>query len=202
MTKFNVRGSAEQEFEAEIFEIQLTLRTEDKNAGESIAKGAKTAEQLLQMFSDKLHIEPEQIRMEADSVSRGYQDEGYNRTLRVSLHIPADLAMLHAVTGILESVGNAEYHLEYLLADPKAAEETVMRAAFADSRAKADKLAEMLGVKVTGADHVNYEYSGEEEPAMYKCAGLADVCSNALADRLQKPVIRIQKSVNITWLAE
>ena len=202
MTKFNVRGSAEQEFEADIFEIRLTLRTEDKDAGESIAKGAKTAEQLLQMFADTLHIEPEQFRMDADSVSRGYQSDGYSRIICVLLRIPADLAVLHAVTGLLESFGNAEYQLEYLLADPKAADEAVMRAAFADSRAKADKLADLLGVKVTGADHVNYEYSGEEEPAMYKCAGLADICSNALADRLQKPVIRIQKSVKNAWLAE
>ena len=206
MSKFNVKGSAEQKFPAEQFKLHLTVRGADDNAGESIRKGGKNLEQLLQALSEKLNVNPEDMRLDGDSVSRSYGDApAYNRMQTVSLLIPADLSILHQITALLESQDNADYRIDFRLTDRKAAEETVMRAAFADSRKKAEMLADMLGQKITGAEKVNYEFSGDEAAEeQYRGAAAAAGCApnELFADRLQTPVITIRKIVDITWIAE
>ncbi|MBR5370604.1 MAG: SIMPL domain-containing protein [Oscillospiraceae bacterium] len=204
MSKFNVHGSAEQEFPAEQFKLLLTVHASDGSAGESIRKGTGSVEQLLQALSDKLGIQPEDLRLNSESASRSYGNTpAYNSEFSASLVMPAELSALHAVTALLESQSNAEYRVEYELTDRKAAEETVMRAAFADSRKKAELLAEMLGQKITGAEKVNYEFSGDEAPKeKFRGVAAAGCFNDRLADRMRKPVIRISKNVDITWLAE
>lgn len=203
MSKFNVHGSAKQEFPAEQFKLFLTVRGTDMHAGESIRKGGNSIEQLLQALSHAADIQPEDIRLDNESASRSYgNDADYSREIAVSLVMPADLAALHRITAMLEAQGNAEYRIEYLLNDRKAAEEAVMRAAFADSRKKAELLADMLGQNITNAEKVNFEYD-DTPPSQRRfkeclCAGFND----CLADRLQKPVVTIEKSVDITWTAE
>ena len=203
MTSFNVRGAAEQRFDAEQFRLYLTVRANDTSAGESIRKGGRSIEQLLQALSDTLHIQPEDIRLEQEHTGSGYgRENGYQREITVSLVMPADLAALHAVTDLLESQADAEYRIDYLPTDRRAAEETVMRAAFADSRAKAEQLAAMLGLHIVSAEKVNYEFRGDESAdEILRCGG-APAAVNRLADRLQLPEIVISKSVDITWLAE
>ena len=204
MSKFNVHGSAKQEFPAEQFKLFLTVRGTDMHAGESIRKGGNSIEQLLQALSHAAGIQPEDIRLDNESASRSYgNNPEYHRDISVSLVMPADLAALHALTALLEAQSNAEYRIEYLLNDRKAAEETVMQAAFADSRKKAEVLADMLGQKITGAKSVNYEFSGDSPMEKFRGVPVAGACGmNALADRLQKPVVTIEKSVDITWTAE
>ena len=201
MGKLNVRGSAVQEFAADRFRIRITVTYEMPASGDVIRAGQECTEAMLKQLSEGLQMQPEDLTLGEENVRRSYGNEPqYIFTKSVTAVIPGDLKTLGAVTKLLGTLQNTEYGIEPLLGCQAECDRLVLKAAVADSRAKAELIADAMGLRITGADAADFEYDTNDAPMLraVKCAGLD--CGNALADRLQNPVIRIEKSIGITWL--
>ena len=201
MGKLNVRGSAGQDFPADRFRLRITVTAELPVSGDAARAGTEYTEALLKQLSDGLSLQPEDLTFGEESVRRSYGNEPqFVFTKTVTAVIPGDMKTLGAVTARLGSLANTEYGIEPLLSTQADCEKQVLKAAVADSRAKAELIAEAMGLAVTGADAADFEYGSNDEPNFRAAKCMAAGCDSALADRLQNPVIRIEKSVGITWL--
>ena len=202
MGTIRVQGSAQKEFAADSFRLHITVSCEVKDSQHAVRNGHAYIERLLTALAERIGLEPEELTLGDEGVRRSYGEEPrFSFTKSVTAVIPGSLTTLRRITEVLESAEQTEYSLESLLSTRADAEKDVLRAAVADSRAKAELLAEAMGMRITGADSAELDFP-ENAPTlrMAKCEDAA--CGSAMSDRLQNPVIRIEKHVSIAWLTE
>lgn len=199
MGTIRTRGYAEQEFEAEIFTINIEIRAAARSSGEAITAGKKQTEYFLQTMLDRMELAPEAFFMKNYSVSQSYGDQPQYRFSRsVSVKVNADPALMERITELLENMSDVEFRMEHSLADVSEKEQIVLQHAVADARAKAEMLASALGQRISGVKSVNY--GCPECPApdgqLLRCAAAS---TNSLASRLHKPMEKISKDIEIEW---
>ncbi len=200
MGTMKTRGHAEQEFEAEIFTIDIEIRAAARSSGEAITAGKKQTEYFLQTMLDRMEIAPESFFMENYSVSQSYGERPQYRFSRsVSIKMNADPVLVERMTDLLETMSDVEFRMDDSLGSLSEKEQLVLQNAVADARAKADMLASALGQKITGVKSVNYDCPEQEVPdgEMLRC--VAAGAPNSLASRLHKPMQTISKDIEIEW---
>ncbi len=202
MSKISVQGTAEKEFAVDMFKISITIHASASSSGEAIVSGKKKTEQFLCLMKDKLGIEAECFKLEADSVRENYGgNPSYLYTKAVSIDIAAELSVLSAMTALLGELTNVSYHVEFDLSDYPEKEKQVIDAAIGNSREKAEIIAASLGKTVTDIDTVQLEYAPS---GVYRTAAKAacmDDCA-ALETMLKNPTKSITKSIAIDWIVE
>ena len=199
MGTIRTRGYAEQEFEAEIFTINIEIRAAARSSGEAITAGKKQTEYFLQTMLDRMELAPEAFFMKNYSVSQSYGDQPQYRFSRsVSVKVNADPALMERITELLENMSDVEFRMEHSLADISEKEQLVLRNAVADARAKAEMLASALGQRISGVKSVNYGCPECPSPdgQLLRCAAAS---TNSLASRLHKPMEKISKDIEIEW---
>ncbi len=200
MANLHVRGAAEREFPADCFTLRIEAAAVQPTAAAAAEAGRTAVEAFLQKLSDTLGIAPEQLRLEGENLSQHYgQEPAYRYTKNMSLRVNADLQMLSAFSALTEQTENITYSLDYSRTDMAACEAEVMRAAIADSRAKAELIASGLGTAIAGAGDVRYEVPEEAMPdaAMCRAAGFG-ACKD-LAAQMQLPVVTLRKEIVVVW---
>lgn len=200
MAKLHVRGTARREFPADRFTFQITVFGAGATAGMAAESGRASVEDFLRKASDVLHIAPEQFTLEDESLTESYGAEaGYRFSKSMSLVTDADLQTVAALSKLTEQMRHVTYRLEYGCADMAALEQEVMRAAIADSRAKAEQIAAGLGAEITGAGDVRFEVPDDAgRPEMLRCAAAYGAC-NDMAAQMQLPVVTVSKEIFIVW---
>ena len=202
MSKLMVKGTASVDYTADIFRITMILRSGNASSGEAMHRGQEQTEQFLQKMQENLGISPQELLWEADNTQRQYGEQGeYRFSKHIVLEIGADLGMAECVKNLLAEMQNVEYGISTGLLNRAEKERAVMQAAVADSRQKAELIADALGQKIVGMDEVNFEFS-DQAAEMYRCAKACNAACDSLASKLQKPVVNISKSIDITWIAE
>lgn len=201
MSKLNVKGSASFDYPVDIFRIRITMKSADKSSGEALAAGKRKTEEFLMKMQETLGIAPNEMTWDAENTEQSYgENAAYRYMKRVSLTITAEIPLLERITTLLESLADVEYHVETDLSGVAEKECEVMKAAVADSRHKAELIAEALGQKLIGMETVNYEFS--ESESVMLLAKARGVEADHLACALKNPTRNISKSIDITWIAE
>lgn len=205
MSTLKVRGEANCDFTADLFNISFKIRASQNSSGEAIEFGKKRTEQFLQTMKTDLGLAPDDFVMGDFSVRQDYGAERYIYEKSVSARIKADLKAVEKIAFLMEAMTDIEYTIDFELSDKAEKEKSVINSAIADSRSKAEMIAASLGKKIVGAEDVNYEYSsgmctfGSERAA----AKFINADSfNDLASQLKAPVKSIRKEINIIWKAE
>ncbi len=199
MGTVRTNGHAEQEFEAEIFTINIEIKAAARSSGEAITAGKKQTEYFLQTMLDRMELAPEAFFMKNYSVSQSYGDQPQYRFSRsVSIKVNADPVLVEQLTDLLENMSDVEFHMAHSLADVSEKEQLVLQHAVADARAKADMLASALGQKISGVKSVNFDCPECPAPdgQILRCACAAP---KTLASRLHKPMEKISKDIEIEW---
>ncbi|MCQ2408827.1 MAG: SIMPL domain-containing protein [Oscillospiraceae bacterium] len=207
MGKIKTDGRVTLEFDAELYEISVTVRAEGETSGAAVTAGQQQTEALLAAFRDTLQINPEQISAEEESAEPPslFQNSRavYTFSRRLLLKIPADNRMREAVTELLAKTDSVTYAVTARLTDENRQKQLVLDAAVQTAREKAEKIAASLHCRVTGFEELStggMELSG---PCAVPAAGmmLRDCKMNAAAE-LQNPKIRITEEVAAVWLTE
>ncbi len=207
MGKIKTEGRVTLEFDAELYEISVTVRTEGETSGAAVTAGRQQTEALLAAFRDTLQIRPEQISAEEESTEppAPYQNSRavYTFSRRLLLKIPADNRMREAVTGLLAETDSVTYSVSARLADENRQKQLALDAAVQTAREKAEQIAASLHCRVTGFAELSTDGMGFSEPCAAPAAGmmLRDCKMNAAAE-LQNPKIRITGEVTAVWLTE
>ncbi len=200
MGTLKVRGSAKRDFEIDRFIIKTRIKASDKSSGEAIALGKKRTDSFLGIMKDNLGIKPSDFVAEDYSVSQSYGAEAEYRFSRcVSLRVQSDLSLVEEMTTLLESLSDVEYEIEFGLSGEQEKSQEVLSLAIADSRAKAEMIAKSLGLKIVGAENVEFDYSENEYPNLRSFASCKAADSRSLASDLKNPTRTISRSISIEW---
>lgn len=202
MSKISVQGTAEKEFAVDMFKISITIHASASSSGEAIVSGKKKTEQFLCLMKDKLGIEAECFKLEADSVRENYGgNPSYLYTKAVSIDIAAELSALSAMTALLGELTNVTYNVDFDLSDYPDKEKQVIEAAIGNSREKAEIIACSLGKTIQGVDTVHLEYAANGAYRTLARAASMDDCAD-LETKLKNPTKTISKSISIDWIVE
>lgn len=207
MGQIKVRGSAKREFIADVMNVDVSVYTDGETAASAIKKGKKETEKVLELL-ESLGIDLSGVRMETDSVNAPsrYDDSGqYRFEKEISFGASANLSLLEAISnGIAKQEINAVYDEVFHLANSTEANKIVLQEALANSKNKAEAIAEGLGKAVLSMesakcddfrdsdDNIEYEAEWSEREQAPKAA----------AEKLSPNVIVINKNIDVVWITD
>ena len=210
MGKIKMGGSAVMEFEPDYCEFHITVSVQKDTSSEAVTKGRQRVEQIWQLLTEKVGIKIGDIILESESNDfSDYSDEKYY-TYSKSFYFryKTDNKFTDTVIKFLEKVDNAEYDIKFKFDNNSAKEQTVMMAAVADAREKAEKLANALGTKIIGFKEIVSEFNGQDDILDEKKDTFCDLMSGfqskkpSLASQMGNHKIEVHKFVDVIWLTD
>ncbi len=195
-----IKGSAKQDFLIDRFIIRVTVRANDKSSGEAVVLGKKRTERFLHYMKSNLGIEPSEFVAGDYTVCQSYGSAlEYSYSRSFTLSIASSLPFVEDMTVILESLSDVEYSIDYDLSDEQIRSQQVLQAAIADSKAKAEMIAGLLGLEIVGAQDAEFDFSEPEGRSLRSMIQPAGFEYSSLASELQIPVKTISRAITISW---
>lgn len=213
MGKIMVVGSAERDCEPDSCAIRLDIETRGETAAAASKDSSEQCEWLLEELA-KLGINASGIEIHYDRIDRhgGYRDEEISYESKKSLwvHIGMDMASVNAIRALIESgFDNVSFSVLYSVSNEGVLNRALLAEAVADSRAKAEMLAESMGQKIVGIESANlsgnedvYDVAVDEEEIQERSRPLVMSASGHLADKLKPNAVKLSSQVKIIWLVE
>ena len=209
MGKIKMGGSAVMEFEPDYCEFHITVSIQKDTSSEALSRGRQRVEEILQLLTEKAGLKIGDIILDSESNDfSDYSDEKYyTYTKSFYFKYKADNKFTDTVVKLLEKVEDAEYEINFKLANQSEKDQIVMMAAVADAREKAEKLATALGTKINGYKEITHEFHSYTENNInmdWMCNEMEKgiTSNNSLASQMGNRKIEISKSVDVIWLTE
>lgn len=210
MGKIMVVGKAEREYEANECSINLEIEVSRQTSSEASKVSSEQCEALLSKLQDELGINPSSIEIHYDRIDKrsSYNSNEINYESKKSLwlHIPADMKLVNAIRHIIETgFDDVSFTALYSVSNEAQLYKELFKEAIADSRAKADFLAESMGLKITGIDSANLSgdedvYDLTEEPVEIVRYKMSAAGASSLSDQLKPNQVELSAEVKIVWL--
>ena len=210
MGKIMVVGKAEREYEANECSINLEIEVSRQTSSEASKVSSEQCEALLSKLQDELGINPSSIEIHYDRIDKrsSYKSNeiSYESKKSLWLHIPADMKLVNAIRHIIETgFDDVSFTALYSVSNEAALNKELFKEAIADSRAKADFLAESMGLKITGIDSANLSgdedvYDLTEEPVEIVRYLMSAAGASSLSDQLKPNQVELSAEVKIVWL--
>ena len=210
MGKIMVVGKAEREYEANECSINLEIEVSRQTSSEASKVSSEQCEALLSKLQDELGINPSSIEIHYDRIDKrsSYKSNeiSYESKKSLWLHIPADMKLVNAIRHIIETgFDDVSFTALYSVSNEAALNKELFKEAIADSRAKADFLAESMGLKITGIDSANLSgdedvYDLTEEPVEIVRYKMSVAGASSLSDQLKPNQVELSAEVKIVWL--
>ena len=210
MGKIMVVGKAEREYEANECSINLEIEVSRQTSSEASKVSSEQCEALLSKLQDELGINPSSVEIHYDRIDKrssyNSNEISYESKKSLWLHIPADMKLVNAIRHIIETgFDDVSFTALYSVSNEAVLNKELFKEAIADSRAKADFLAESMGLKITGIDSANLSgdedvYDLTEEPVEIVRYKMSAAGASSLSDQLKPNQVELSAEVKIVWL--
>ena len=210
MGKIMVVGKAEREYEANECSINLEIEVSRQTSSEASKVSSEQCEALLSKLQDELGINPSSVEIHYDRIDKrssyNSNEISYESKKSLWLHIPADMKLVNAIRHIIETeFDDVSFTALYSVSNEAVLNKELFKEAIADSRAKADFLAESMGLKITGIDSANLSgdedvYDLTEEPVEIVRYLMSAAGASSLSDQLKPNQVELSAEVKIVWL--
>ena len=210
MGKIMVVGKAEREYEANECNINLEIEVSRQTSSEASKVSSEQCEALLSKLQDELGINPSSIEIHYDRIDKrssyNSNEISYESKKSLWLHIPADMKLVNAIRHIIETgFDDVSFTALYSISNEAVLNKELFKEAIADSRAKADFLAESMGLKITDIDSANLSgdedvYDLTEEPVEIVRYKMSAAGASSLSDQLKPNQVELSAEVKIVWL--
>ena len=213
MGKITVVGQAEHEYSPDICMIDMEVRITRKTASEASIACTARCEQLLKKLKEELGIDPSSIEQYSDRISREsdyHSNEVYYESRKsMCLYIPTNMRIVNTIRSIIGmGFEDVSFSTNYMVSNEEELNKELLKEAIANSRAKAELLAESMGLKITGVDSADlsgkedvYDLTEESERGLVRYKMSADG-ANSFSDQLKPEQIELSSKVKIVWLVE
>lgn len=208
MGKLTIVGHAEREVCCDTVEITATFYAQQDTTAKAIETMMEQSEQFLELItaagidSKNIHIGHNSIRQDYNRNHEVYV--AVSRELRLKL--PFDMPFINGLMDLIHQQNfSVDLSCDYELTNRRDLHTELMREALADSRAKADAIAAMMGQKITGIDSVDYnKNSSSSWDDMIQERKIPYVASAAprLSDKIEPRLIEESESIKVVWLIE
>ena len=210
MGKIMVVGKSEREYEANECSIKLEIEVSRKTSNEASKISSEQCELLLSKLQEELGINPTSVEIHYDRIDKksSYDSNeiSYESTKSLWLHIPADMKLVNAIRHIIETgFEDVSFTSMFSVSNEAALNKELFKEAIADSRAKADFLAESMGLTIIGIDSANLSgdddvYDLTEEPVELVRYKMSAAGASSLSDQLKPHQVELSAEVKIVWL--
>lgn len=212
MGKIMVEGKSERSFKADRCCVELEIVVSGGTAGGASSLSSEECENLLSKLVS-LGITPNTIKIRDDKIERktSYRSEegGYESRKTLSVVIPANMQLINSIRGVIEDgFDYVSFDTRYFLSNESELTKQLLKDAIVDSRAKAELLAESMGLRIIGVDTANLSGYGDvydltEDIDDFCVYGMAheERYLRVLSDQLNPEEVDLTAEVKIVWIA-
>lgn len=213
MGKIMVVGTAERKFEADRCKVSFEIETRAKSAAEASKLSSEECERLLTEL-EKLGIEIRSVVVSSDRIVRrgGYGSEeiAYESEKILSVPFPVNPAFVNEVRSLIEKgFSNVAFSAVYSTSNENLLRKELLADAVANSRSKAEILAESMKQTIAGIESANlsgrddvYDVSNDVEEYLVCEQPLTMSAPDRLADKLKPDTVELSAEVKIVWLVK
>ncbi len=208
MGKLSIVGNAEREVCYNAVELSATFYVHAKTTAEALRLSMEQSEKFLKMITDA-GVDLKDIHIGENSADQRYDDDELDvqATREMKVRLPFDMAFVNSLWNMIaEQDFNVELDCEYHLTNVQELRAELLKEALADSRRKADFIAEAMGQKIVGIDHVNHHRYSDSDWLCREQERYTDLPSGGraarLADQIEAPLTTESENIEVVWLME
>ncbi len=205
MGKLSITGKAEREVSYNAVEMRVTFYIYAKSTAEALRILMDQSEKFLALVT-AAGVDMKDIHIGENSVEQRCSDDALtvhaSREMKIRLRF--DMAF---VNGLMEMIREQDFAValdcDYHLTDRAELHMELMKEALADSKKKAEVVAEIMGQKIIGIDSVAYDrHSNMEWMCCEQKRGI--ICPGAapLSNQLEAPLTTESETISVVWLIE
>lgn len=205
MGKLSITGKAEREVSYNAVEMSVTFYIHAKTTAEALQIVMEQSEKFLELVT-AAGVDMKDIHIGDNSVDQRYSDDELkvhaSREMKIRLRF--DIAF---VNGLMDMIREQDFAVDldcdYHLTNRAELHMELMKEALADSKKKAEVIAEIMGQKIIGIDSVEHDRHSDmewmccEQERGIICAGAAP-----LSNQLEAPITTESETISVVWLIE
>lgn len=206
MGKLSITGKAEREVNYNAIEMFVTFSIHAKTTAEAVQIVMEQSEKFLELVT-AAGVKMEDIHINDNSLEQDYNDDELNvvafREMKIRLHF--DMAFVNSLMDIIrEQDFSVDLECNYHLTNRNEVHMELMKEAIADSKKKAEIIAEIMGQKIIGIDSVEHSQYGNMDWMCCKSVILREGNDNAapLSNQLKSPLTTETETISVVWLIE
>lgn len=206
MGKLSIVGKAEREVSYDAVELSIKFYVRGKTTAKALGTVMEESEKFLELITAE-GIALKDIHIGDNSVEQRRYSDGdeviVSREMKIRLKFDMPF-----VNGLMEMIRKQDFSVDldcdYHLTNKQALHTELLKEALANSKKKAEFIAEIMGQKIVGIDSV--EHSRENDMDWMCCEherGL--ICPGStmpLSDKLEAPLTTETESIDVVWLIE
>lgn len=204
MGKLSITGTAEREVRYDAVELRITFNGRAKKTGDAVSIIMKECEQLLKIITSA-GVSVKDIHIGENSIDRRYGEHGVtvSASREITLRLKFDMPFIN---GLMDTVRDQDFSVDmdcsYHYTNKQELHTELLKEAVANSKKKAELIAEVMGQKVIGIDSVEHD-SYRDQPflcEMEPCVAMG--CDYGLSNQLESPLTTESESIDVVWLIE
>ena len=205
MGKLSITGKAEREVSYDAVELRVTFYVHAKSTSKALQTIMNQSEKFLELIT-VAGVDMKNIHIGDNSVDQRYDDGVLNvfATREMKIRLPFDMVFVNSLmTMVREQDFAVDFTCDYYLTNRADLHMKLMKEALADSKKKAEVIAEIAGQKIIGIDSIKHdEYSDMLWIACEKEKSMILPGSTSLSDQLEAPLTTESETINVVWLIE
>lgn len=208
MGKTSIVGNAEREVKYNAVELCATFYVHAKTTADALRMSMEQSEKFLEMIT-AAGIDLKDIHIGDNSVDQQYDDGELDvrATREMKIRLPFDMTFVNSLWSMIIAQGfEVDLDCDYHLTNKQELHAELLKEALADSRRKADFIAEAMGQKIVGieqVDHHSYRDSTflcrEQERFLVPPTGGP---AKRLSDQIDAPLATESENIEVVWLME
>lgn len=206
MSKLTITGYAKREVQYDALDMTVRFYVREKSTEEALSKVMDQCEAFLVLVTEA-GVSMKDIHIGENNTDQNYSDDKLyvkaSRELKIRLKF--DMAFVNALMEMIREKGfAADIDCDYMITDKQQIHNALMKEALADSKAKAESIAEAMGQKITGIDTVKLGHAGglDEWPCEQECEYLMACGARPLSNQIESPVTTESESIDVVWIME
>lgn len=204
MGKLSIKGNAEREVNYNAIELSITFCIHAKTTAEALQIIMDQSEKFLELIT-AAGISIKDIHIGDNTVGQCYRDNELEvrASREMNIRLRFDMALVnHLIDMIREQDFAVDLDCDYYLTNRAELHMELMKEALADSKKKAEAIADVMGQKIIGIDSVEHNQFGARE--WMCCEQARGICAPAtsLSNQLESPLTTETESISVVWLIE
>lgn len=205
MGRLSIDGRAEREVAYNAMEVEITFYSSAESTTEALEQVHLESEAMLERLAE-IGVETKRIMLKDVSLEKGFSEDGKQADASRSICWKSafDMKFINTLMALVQEEDcDADVDYTYYLNNKREVHAELLREALADSKQKAEFLAESMGQRIVGIDCVTYSkgVSADWEYCEHEVEW-GKKRRNLLSDLLQAPTTRESEEIHVDWLIE
>jgi len=208
MGKLSIVGNAEREVKYNAIELCTTFYIHAKTTADALRMSMEQGERFLEKIV-AAGVDLKDIHIGDNSVDQQYDDGEMDvcATREMKIRLPFDMPFVNGLWKMICELGfDVDLDCDYHLTNTQELHAELLKEALADSRKKADFIAETMGQKIVGIDHVSHHRYRDSNFLCREQERCPDLPSSSptmrLSDKIDAPLTTESENIEVVWLME